>query len=165
MDGPISIEYANGNVLAKLFFLALICTTLVAGALYRIYRRNVEAMLMVCLIPVLTILILSKPHTSIHFFAYYVTVAGTIVAPLLAMIKQKSWILFVGVSIAAISTILFSYWDRISDPENSMIGIVQRIWVLLALLSNLAVLFRLKIDFDRSHNALELSNEQSHRIC
>ena len=137
---PISIEYAEGNRLALLFFCSSLSLTIVTGLLYRCFGQWIAALLSLMVLLFLVTVVASMPHSIIHFYAFYGTLFGAFLAPLCVLWKQKSWVRLLGLNTVLFSAIMFFYWAGTKNLDIAGFGIVQRAGFMIAWLFNLYVL-------------------------
>ena len=127
---------------------ALLCDirgfSTVTGLLYRSYGRTSEALLLLVVLLTLATLIASKPHTSVHFYAFYATVGGAMVTPIVALYRLRVWSHFIVVATLGLIAILLLLWVSATELGSANTGFAQRIWFLLAWLFNVSVLIRYK---------------------
>lgn len=138
---PISIEFANGNGLAILFFSGTLFVLSITGYLYRLNKRIIEPLLILCAIVAMSLVVVSKPHSSFHICAYYSTVIFSIATPLFSFFANKRWIPWSVVILFAVIILSGSMVSATFFPEFSTLGITQRIWFFLCFLSNLWALW------------------------
>lgn len=137
---PISIEYAEGNRLAIIFFFTSLGLILVTGLLYRCYGGMMESLLLFGALLFLAIVIASKPHSIVHFYSFYATVVVALLAPLFAVCRLKMWSCFLGLLSISITVILLLHWAATTNLGIGGFGIAQRAWFIVAWLSNASVL-------------------------
>ena len=137
---PISVEYAEGNRLAILFFYSSLTLTIATGLLYRYFGQSIAALVAFLVLLCLVTVVASEPHSIVHFYAFYATLFGAILAPLFALWKLKLWRSFWGLHAISLTVILLLTWAGTKNWDLGGIGIVQRIGVIVALLSNSYVL-------------------------
>ncbi len=137
---PISDEYAEGNRLAILFFYSSLTLTIATGLLYRYFGQSIAALVAFLVLLCLVTVVASEPHSIVHFYAFYATLFGAILAPLFALWKLKLWPSFWGLNAISLTVVLVLTWAGTKNWELGGIGIVQRIGVIVALLSNSYVL-------------------------
>jgi hypothetical protein len=70
---PISIEYAEGNRLAILFFCSSLSLIVAAGLLYRCFGQWIAALLSFLVLLFLVTVVASMPNSIVHFYAFYAT--------------------------------------------------------------------------------------------
>lgn len=133
---PISIEYAEGNRLAILFLCSSLILTIATGLLYRYFGQSIASLLAFGVFLCLVTVVASQPHSSVHFYAFYATLFGAILAPLFALGKLKLWPSFWGLHAISLTVISLLTWAGTKNWELGGIGIVQRTAVIVALLSN-----------------------------
>ncbi len=138
---PISMEYANGNRLAMLFFFSSLGLILVTGLLYRCYGHLVQMRILFVVFLLLGLVIASKPHSITHFYSFYATVGGAILAPLFALSRLKIWSCLFCVIAASIAALMFPILTTTIESGNVGFGITQRAWFFVAWLSNASVLY------------------------
>jgi hypothetical protein len=139
---PISVEYAQGNPLATVFFLTSIGLSLVTGLLYRCYGRQIESLLLFCVLVSLATVIATQPHTTVHFYSFYATVGGAIVTPIYALYRLQMWSHCISLAALTLIVVLLHNWVSATDLGNASIGFSQRAWFIVAWLSNVSVLAR-----------------------
>jgi len=137
---PISDEYAEGNRLAILFFYSSLTLTIATGLLYRYFGQSIAALVAFLVLLCLVTVVASEPHSIVHFYAFYATLFGAILAPLFALWKLKLWPSFWGLNAISLTVVLVLTWAGTKNWELGGIGIVQRTGVIVALLSNSYVL-------------------------
>ncbi len=137
---PISVEYAEGNRLAILFFYSSLTLTIATGLLYRYFGQSIAALVAFLVLLCLVTVVASEPHSIVHFYAFYATLFGAILAPLFALWKLKLWPSFWGLNAISLTVVLVLTWAGTKNWELGGIGIVQRTGVIVALLSNSYVL-------------------------
>lgn len=137
---PISVEYAEGNRLAILFFYSSLTLTIATGLLYRYFGQSIAALVAFLVLLCLVTVVASEPHSIVHFYAFYATLFGAILAPLFALWKLKLWPSFWGLHAISLSVILLLTWAGTKNWDLGSIGFVQRTGVIVALLSNSYVL-------------------------
>ena len=137
---PISIEYAEGNRLAILFFCSSLSLIVAAGLLYRCFGQWIAALLSFLVLLFLVTVVASTPHSIVHFYAFYATVFGSVLAPLVALWKLKLWPGFVGLNAVLVTVILLLYWAGTKGWDIGGLGMGQRVWVIVSWLSNFYVL-------------------------
>jgi hypothetical protein len=137
---PISIEYAEGNWLAILFFCSSLSLMVAAGLLYRCFGQWIAALLSLMVLLFLVTVIATRPNSNAHFCAFYATLLGAILAPLVALWKLKLWARFLGLNAVLVTVILLLYWAGTKDLDIAGFGMAQRIGVIVAWLSNFYVL-------------------------
>ncbi len=143
-NDPVSVEYAEGNPLAAVFLFASVGLTIVTGLLYRCFGRTIEALILFGVFISLTIMIASKPHTTIHFYSFYATVGGSIVTPLFALYRLRIWSHFFAIVTPVLFALLLLNCLSAIDLGRANIGFAQRTWFILAWLSNFSVLAQYK---------------------
>jgi len=131
-NAPVSVEYAEGNPLAILFFLASIGLTVVTGLLYRSYGRTIEALLLLGVLLTFVALIASKPHTSVHLYAFYATVGGAIATPVVALYRLRVWSHFIVVGAMALIAMLLLPWVFAKVLGSANVGFAHRVFFLFA---------------------------------
>lgn len=139
-DTPISLEYAEGNRLAILFFCSSLCLIIVTGLLYRCFGQWVAALLSFVVLLCLVTVVASEPHSIVHFVAFYATLFGAILAPLFVLWKLRLWLHFLGLKAVLVTVLLLLTWAGTQDWGLGGIGIVQRTGVIVAWLFNSYVL-------------------------
>jgi len=142
---PISMEYAEGNRLALLFFCSSLGLIVTAGLLYRCFGQRIAALLSLLVLLFLVTVVASRPNSIVHFYAFYATLLGAVLAPLVAFWKLKLWPRFLGINAVVVSVILLLFWAGIKwagikELDIADFGIAQRIGVIVAWLSNFYVL-------------------------
>jgi len=147
---PISMEYADGNRLALLFFCSSLSLIVTAGLLYRCFGQWIAALLSCLVLLFLVTVVASRPNSIVHFYAFYATLFGAVLAPLVAFWKLKLWPRFVGLNAVLVSLILLLLWAGIKwagikwagikELDIAGFGIAQRLGVIVAWLSNFYVL-------------------------
>ena len=137
---PISIEYADGNRLAILFFCSSLSLIIAAGLLYRCFGQWIAALLSFLVLLFLVTVVASRPNSIVHFYAFYATLLGAVLAPLVALWRLKLWARFLGLNAVLVTVILLLYWAGTKELDIAGFGIVQRIGVIVAWLSNFYVL-------------------------
>ncbi len=137
---PISIEYAEGNRLAILFFCSSLSLIVAAGLLYRCFGQWIAALLSFLVLLFLVTVVASMPNSIVHFYAFYATLLGAVLAPLVALWKLKLWARFLGLNAVLVTVILLLYWAGTKELDIAGFGIVQRIGGIVAWLSNFYVL-------------------------
>lgn len=137
---PISVEYAEGNRLAILFFYSSLTLTIATGLLYRYFGQSIAALVAFLVLLCLVTVVASEPHSIVHFYAFYATLFGAILAPLFALWKLKLWPSFWGLNAISLTVVLVLTCAGTKNWELGGIGIVQRTGVIVALLSNSYVL-------------------------
>jgi hypothetical protein len=142
---PISMEYADGNRLALLFFCSSLGLIVTAGLLYRCFGQRIAALLSCLVLLFLVTVVATRPNSIVHFYAFYATLFGAVLAPLVASWKLKRWPRFVGINAVVVSVILLLFWAGIrwagiKELDIAGFGIAQRIGVIVAWLSNFYVL-------------------------
>jgi hypothetical protein len=137
---PISMEYADGNRLALLFFCSSLGLIVTAGLLYRCFGQRIAALLSLLVLLFLVTVVATRPNSIVHFYAFYATLFGAVLAPLVAFWKLKLWPRFVGINAVVVSVILLLFWAGIKEWDIVRFGIAQRIGVIVAWLSNFYVL-------------------------
>jgi hypothetical protein len=98
----------------------------------------------------LVTVVASRPDSIVHFYAFYATLFGAVLAPLVAFWKLKLWPRFVGLNAVLVSLILLLLWAGIKwagikwagikELDIAGFGIAQRLGVIVAWLSNFYVL-------------------------
>ncbi len=137
---PISIEYAEGNRLAILFFCSSLSLIIATGLLYRCFGQWLAALVSFLVLLFLVTVVASWPNSIVHFYAFYATLLGAVLAPLIALWKLKLWARFVGLHAVLVTVILLLYWAGTKDLDMAGFGMAQRIGVIVAWLSNSYVL-------------------------
>jgi hypothetical protein len=137
---PISIEYAEGNRLAILFFCSSLSKIIATGLLYRCFGQWIAALVSFLVLLFLVTVCASKPNSIVHFYAFYATLFGAILAPLIALWKLKLWLRFLGLNAVFVTLILLLYWAGTKDLDIAGFGMAQRTGVIIAWLSNFYVL-------------------------
>lgn len=137
---PISVEYAEGNRLAILFFYSSLTLTIATGLLYRYFGQSTAAIAAFLVLLCLVTVVASEPHSIVHFYAFYATLFGAILAPLFALRKLKLWPSFWGLNAISLTVVLVLTWAGTKNWDLGGIGFVQRTGVIVALLSNSYVL-------------------------
>ena len=137
---PISIEYAEGNRLAILFFCSSLSLIVAAGLLYRCFGQWIAALLSFLVLLFLVTVVASMPNSIVHFYAFYATLLGAVLAPLVALWKLKLWARFLGLNAVLVTVILLLYWAGTKDLDIAGLGIAQRTGFIGAWLSNSVVL-------------------------
>lgn len=137
---PISVEYAEGNWLAILFFCSSVCLIIVTGLLYRCFGQWIAALLSFLVLLFLVTVIATKPLSIVHIYAFYATIFGAILAPLIALWKRKLWSSFWSLNAVLVTVILLLYWVGTKDLDMGGFGIEQRTAVIVAWLFNSYVL-------------------------
>lgn len=140
LSTPISIEYAEGNRLAFIFYFTSLGLILVTGLMYRSYGCLLEVVMLFGVLLFLAIVIASKPHSVIHFCSFYATVGGAILAPIFALCRLRKWFCVLGLLSLSMAVILLYYWAATTEFGIGGFGIAQRAWFILAWLSNASVL-------------------------
>jgi hypothetical protein len=140
LNTPISVEYAEGNRLAILFFCSSLCLIIVTGLLYRCFGQRIAALLSFLVLLFLATVVASRPHTIVHFYAFYATLFGAILTPLFVLWKLKLWPSFWGLIAVLVTVVLLIYWAGTKDWDIGGLGMAQRAWVIVAWLSNSYVL-------------------------
>lgn len=140
LNTPISVEYAEGNRLAILFFCSSLSLIIAAGSLYRCLGQWIAALLSFLVLLFLVTVVASKPHSIVHFYAFYATLFGAILTPLIVLWKLKLWPSFWGLNAVLVTVVLLIYWAGTKDWDIGGLGMAQRAWVIVAWLSNSYVL-------------------------
>ncbi len=140
LNTPISVEYAEGNRLAILFFCSSLCSIIVTGLLYRCFGQWIAALLSFLVLLFLVTVVASKPHSIVHLYAFYATLFGAILAPLFALWKLKFWPSFWGLNAVLVTVIFLLYWSGTKDRDIGGFGVTQRTGFIVAWLSNSYVL-------------------------
>lgn len=136
LNSPISVEYAESNRLAILFFCSSLCLIVVAGLLYRCFGQWIAALLSFLALLFLVAVVASEPHSRVHFYAFYATLIGTVVTPLFALWKLKMWQSFLGLNAVMVTAVMLLYWAGTKGWDIGGLGTAQRVWVIVAWLSN-----------------------------
>lgn len=136
LNTPISVEYMEGNRLATLFFCASVCLIIVAGLLYGCFGQWIAAVLSFLVLLFLVALVASKPHTTVHLYAFYATLFGAVITPLISLCKMKLWRSVWGLMAVLMTVVLMLYWAGTKGWDLGGLGIAQRVWILVAWLSN-----------------------------
>lgn len=137
---PISIEYAEGNRLATLFFCSSLGLIIAAGLLYRSVGQWIAALLAFLVLLFLVTVVASKPNSIVHFYAFYATLFGASLAPLVVLWKLGLWQRFLCLIAILLIAILLLYWAGTQGLDIAGFGMAQRIGVIVAWLSNFYVL-------------------------
>lgn len=137
---PISVEYAEGNRLAILFFCSSLSLIVAAGLLYRCFGQWLAALISFMVLLFLVTVVASRPNSIVHVFAFYATLLLAVLAPLFALWKLKLWSGFMGLNTVLVSVIMLFYWAGTKDLDIGGFGIAQRAGVIVAWLSNFYVL-------------------------
>jgi len=137
---PISVEYAEGNRLAILFFCSSLSLIAATGLLYRCCGQWIAALIAFMVLLFLVTVVASSPNSMVHVFAFYATLLGAVLAPLFALWKLKLWPRFLSLNAVLVTVILLLYWAGPKDLDIAGFGIAQRIGVIVAWLSNFYVL-------------------------
>lgn len=136
LNTPISVEYMEGNRLATLFFCASVCLIIVAGLLYRCFGQWIAAVLSFLVLLFLVALVASKPHATVHLCAFYATLFGAVLTPLISLCKMKLWRRVWGLMAVLVTVVLMLYWAGTKGWDLGDLGMAQRVWILVAWLSN-----------------------------
>lgn len=139
LSTPISIEYAEGNRLAFIFYLTSLGLILVTALIYKSYGCLLEAVILFGVIVFLAIVIASKPHSVVHFYSFYATVGGALLAPIFALCRLRMWFCVSGLISLSMAVILLYNWTTVTELGIGGFGIAQRAWFILAWLSNASV--------------------------
>ncbi len=137
---PISVEYADGNPLAILFFCSSLSLIIATGLLYRCFGQWTAALLSFMVLLFMVTVVASRPNSIVHFCAFYATLLGAVLAPLVALWKLKLWPRFVGLNAVLVIVILLLYWAGTKELDIAGFGMGQRVWVIVSWLSNFYVL-------------------------
>lgn len=136
LNSPISVEYAEGNRLAILFFCSSLCLIVAVGLLYRCFGQWKAAFLSFLVLLFLVAVVSSYPHAIVHFYAFYATLFGAVVTPLFVLWKLKLWSSFWGLNAILVTVVMLLYWAGTKGWDIGGLGMAQRVWVIVALLSN-----------------------------
>lgn len=133
---PISVEYEQGNRLAILFFCSSLSLIVAVGLLYRCFGQWIASLLSFFVLIFLVIVVMSKPHSIVHVYAFYSTLFGAIVTPLFVLWKLKLWSSFWGLNAILVTVVMLLYWAGTKGWDIRGLGMAQRVWVIVAWLSN-----------------------------
>ncbi len=124
---PISVEYADGNPLAILFFCSSLSLIIATGLLYRCFGQWTAALLSFMVLLFLVTVVASRPNSIVHFCGFYATLLGAVLAPLVALWKLKLWPRFVGLNAVLVIVILLLYWAGTKELDIAGFGMGQRV--------------------------------------
>jgi len=137
---PISMEYAEGNRLALFFFCSSLGLIVTAGLLYRCFGQWIAALVSLLVLLFLVTVVASRPNSLVHFYAFYATLFGAILAPQFALWQLRLWPSFLGFNAVLVTVILLLYGAGTKDLDMGGLGISQRTGFIGAWLSNAVVL-------------------------